>query len=371
VILAPLAWNALTGATVSTDAEAFQRGCPASNLWDSDPRKLCLSRGQFTVTAATNDSVEFDDGSAQSTTVAAGLYNSPAEVAIAIAAAMNAVSSAWQVYWIQGSTNRYRFVVKRTTGTGALTIATDDDSVFKHLLGFRDADRSAAATHTGDYAVTSAPRDSVLVDLTTAKPADCTFLAYPQLSPGGVVRVCTGTTTACSDSTDVVGDSADSECLYLGYAATRSARYVRLDLSDSRRHDAPRAGAGYWYHGPVWDSLEWDVESYQRSLEPRYAANRSLTGQLYAGEVAPVERVRVAFTSGAGLEPRDAHEAENLLAALGINGLVFVALDPTYEPHRESMLARLTAMPSLERVAAESPAGRWRLTLEFERVPVL
>ncbi len=391
MIIAPNSFSEVASGTVQTAAAAFSLGMPAANLFTDDPLEIAELRGTFDVVAGTSDKIDFDEGGGELTaTLTAATYLSPMELCIQVATQMNAVGSNWRASWLQGSTDRFRFKLERTSGTASLlneTGTNQSDSALKALCGFANYDRATAAAHTGDFAALHTTQlaasnlwsgCNVLVDLGSAKPAHASFLANPRLSVGGGVDINTGDTTAVSDDQYRFEDSIDSEVMGLVFSSVTTRRYVRLTLLDPRRTDWPRLGAGHWFYGPVFDTnasdldepIEWEVGSYGREMVSRTTRTQSVAGHPKFGEVAPGERFSVTFRSGPGLSSRVAPALEDLAAALGVSNYCFVALDPDNEPHRETRYCRLTEAPSFVRERRESVHGRWGLTLTFETVDI-
>ena len=383
MILAPVAWNLLSSGTALTAAAAFEKGWPATNLWDADPRKPCRFRNAFT--NASDQHCNFNDGAARTATLAAGTRNSHAEMAIAVAAAFNAVSSNWRAYLIQdpGSATRHRWVVLRTAGTASLQILTGANTAtnfLREMLGFRNEDRSAAGTHTGDFAAVQGTRDVCLVDLGagTSATAHGSILCGLDVSPAACLSVSVGSSTAVSDATYIAGDAADDEAALIPYDVAAGARYVRLEVSDFRREDALRAGIGYWYHGPwldtdavdpLLDRQEWEVSSFARRPQLRAEPQRRITGHWRPVEKEPREEIDLGFGNRPGLGTL-APEVESVLAALGREEKVLVCWDKTREPHRNTRLCRLRETPTITKRPADGPRGRWSVSLKLETVPV-
>ena len=388
--LAPLSWSLLSSATtVSTNAAAWTKGFPAANLWDIDFRKVALARGLFVVDA-TNNKIDFTRAGAKVATLASASYYSPTEFAIEVARAMTAADgAAWRCWWLQGSTNRHRFVLGPNSGTATLDIATGPNvtvNALQLLAGFRKQDRAAAATHTGDLACvhgttpTGSPGDILDVDLGSAKAAHGSVIIYSRLSPGGLVGLSYSSSNPATGVGVTVDDSADSEIQAVFLSSAVAYRYWRLTLSDPRRTDAQLNGAGYWYLGPFFDTdntttsadaKDWEWSSYARGGALRLSSAEGLTGQPFISELLPGETFSIAFDSAPGLGNDQIAAMQDVCAQLGVNTYCIVALDTTNEPVRETTFCRGTALPTFERSPVQSKLGRWRLTLTFEKVVVL
>src|SRR3990167_6822779 len=106
MIIAPFAWNLLPDGSVLTGVNLIQFGSAVANAWDEDPHRVTWFRGRFVVTAGVNDKIDFNDGASVTATLNAATYNSVGEFCVEIARAMNAVSTNWICYWLQGSRRR-------------------------------------------------------------------------------------------------------------------------------------------------------------------------------------------------------------------------------------------------------------------------
>lgn len=114
------------------------------------------------VVAAQNDRIDFNDGSNKTATVAPGDYTNPADLATAVATALNAVSTNWTCTY--SSTTR-KFTIDRTSGTKNLRWNSGTNvGLGIHLtLGYRIADVTAGSA--GDFA-TEAQRFVIGLDTT-------------------------------------------------------------------------------------------------------------------------------------------------------------------------------------------------------------
>lgn len=377
MIIATESSNILKAAATSvlTSALAFEVGFPAANAVTTDLRQVLRWARGHTVTAGVNDKDDFDDGSGRTATLNAGLY-SPQEFAAEVARARNAVSSAGQAWWLQGSSNRYRLVISRTAGTWSALVATGANAAtnaLRLLGGFRNEDRAAAATLTGDYATILGPYASIRYDLGSAKQANVAAVVNPRCSPAAVWELGAGATTACTDATWTWGNAHDTELLVLPLTAF-SYRYVEFRCIDPRRTDESSVGAGYLYLGQGFDTdssadvdrVNFEAESYARSLEIRSTLTPSIVGPAHLDELEPGERFGVAFGSLPGLAPGMFPAVQTLVAGLGHSGWALVMLDST-EPHRESAWCRLVDVPTSGRQFGADGAGRWSLPLQFEK----
>ena len=87
-------------------------GYEASNIYDDFRSSLWITTGQFEITSS-NMNLYFNASGAKTATIAVGSYTTPALLAAAIQAAMNAVSSGFTVsYDSAGET--YKFTIAST-----------------------------------------------------------------------------------------------------------------------------------------------------------------------------------------------------------------------------------------------------------------
>ena len=354
--------NLLTAATVTTPSNSFEPGFPAANLANSDPRQPAVWRGGFLVEAGVNDAIDAD-GDTVHATLTPGWYYSPVEFAQEIARAMtDAAGADWLCWWLQGSTNRSRFVLGPATGSKALEVASGTNTAsnaLRLLAGFRNQDRTAAATHTGDYA---ARHSSALVvyDLGSAKTGDAAFIVGCNGSAGAVARVTVGAADPPAGDSYTFTGHHDGDLMAVFGIDSAAARYVSFALDDSYSTGQRLQTGGLWY-GPVLDLQQWEWMSYRRKGEIIRSGSTGVTGRPFFSEMAPGESFTVAYQSAPGLTLADAEALESVLRAEGTHGLMFIALDPDNEPIRETRLCRIAETP-IKRFAAGS-AGRYSLTI--------
>lgn len=375
--IAPLSWNLCASGTVSSVANVFELGSPAANLFDADPFKVCRWRGLFAVSAGNSDKLYYTGSGVRTATLTATNYLSNAELCIHVAARINAEEAVGaQLAWLQGSTNRYRFGIY-TSSSISLQIEGKSACVLTKLMGFRDADRSAATSHVGDFAAVGQRQSICLVDLASAKGAYCSIVANVMTSPGAMLSIARGTSSAVSNATDYFDTHYDDEVMTVWYSDPTPYRFVSLAVSDPRTELVPRIGLGYWYHGMFYDTdaaADFDAQdfegpSYARAGEIHSVISPGIQGQPFISEIEPGEKFEVSFDASPGMGPSGLPAIEDLITTLGVNGLAFVALDPVNEPHRETCLARCVSLPSLGHMASQSKHGRWRVPLTFERIP--
>lgn len=380
MIIAPLAWNLATNATVNTVAKAFERGSPASNLFTTDPRQRCVFRGEFGVAALDNDKCDYNDGSAKVATLNAGAYYG-AEILIEVARAFNVSSSNWLARHGSTAGGRNRIWVARTSGTSTLQIASGANAAYNFLVklcGFRIADRTpAAAIHQGDFSTVHYNTNTVEIDLGSAKTATASFVAGVQAGPGCCVWV-RDTVTGYHH-----GDAYDSEVMAAFFDDTPlSAQTIRLEVSDPRTEEVDRTAVGYWYYGPTFNTDRASTydrvnfEAYTRAGEIRYIRKPGVTGQPFISEVEPGDTVTVAFGAAPGFSSGMVPAVESLCRALKTINYAFLAFDHRPieqggEWNRESGLFRLKGLPTFEHLPYESKLGRWATTLTFEKVALL
>jgi len=357
LIIAPWEWSLLNaaGASVTTSTSSFELAFPASNLFTADKRQPAVFRGGFLVVTGSNDKIDFR-GNTKHATLNAGWYRSPAEFAQEIARAMTAADTVeWRWWWKQGSTDRHRFEGGPITGTSTLDILTGTSHTknsLNLLAGFRNQDRTAASTHTGDFAAIHS-RDQVVVDLGLTATAHASFIVGLKSSPDAVVWLQEDSVDppTASDGIYFPGH-ADESILALYNIVGSLHRYVGLNINDAANSAAQRTQIGAWWYGPVFNtmrttlySIEWEWQSYKRKGELHRAEVDGVLGRPFFSEMAPGETFSVSFASAPGLNPELIAPAQSLMETLGNHGLAFVGLDPVNEPIRETRLCYLTPSP--------------------------
>lgn len=380
--LAPLGWNYLSSGTVSTNVKSFMRGFPAANMFDTNVCKPTIFRGYWSVVAGQTDKIDLTDGGALVATLNAGSYYCAEELCIEVARALNAVSTNWYAYHIQeAATGNYlRFALVRTGGgTASLQLATGSPNYASNallfLMGFRPQDRTASANHVGDLAQIHEAADGCEVDLGSAKAASIGFLVNVSGSPNTMCSVEIGASANPGEYAYLFGDH-DPDVMCVAYDPIVARRYVRLEVSDPHRTDAPYVSVGYWYHGPHLDvddatffdrqNFEWG--SYSRQPSREFGLVEGKGGSQHLSDKAPGEVFRVAFSGSPGVGPSGEGGLEDFAAALGTSGLFFCALDTDNEPHTETRLCRLVEAPTFRRLASGTKLGRVSVELACEVV---
>ncbi|MDP3972831.1 MAG: hypothetical protein Q8P61_07990 [Candidatus Nanopelagicales bacterium] len=383
--IAPLAWNFVGDqGTITSSALLFSRGKPAANCHDTDMGKVAEWRGAIHVTAGTNDKSDFTDSVAGAlvATLNAGTYNSVVQYCVELARAHNTASgltaySFWHEQHPTSSTNRIR--AARAGGTVSFQIATGAnaaDNALRISGGYRDADRSAAAAHVGDFAVVGDYQDIALDFGATRYAADASFLYRPDFSTAAAVTIRGGTAATTGDFEAIAAEHADDTLLYIPYVASTYYRYISLRVLDPQREDRQRASLAYWYHGPTFDTVrsgevdvdDWEWQSLNLEHVQRCRVTGGISGQPHWSEVAPGLQFSLGFLGQPGLSPNYAAGVNHLLRSLGVEALAFVVLDPDDEPHRSTFLCRVLSAPAPERIATQSRLGRESLSLVFEVV---
>ena len=373
MILCPTAQNLLSKyGTLSTGAAAFGLGKPGTNLVTTDPMAVAEWRGTFTVVLNVNDDLPFTGTGARTPVLTPGTYHGPAAFAAHVESIMNGAgdSTAYQVSFSQATTGGfYRFHVYNGSQTFSIDGATTPTtSAWVLLMGFTATDTATGAENVGDF-VASSGANLALYDLGAAYAADVGIVANLSASPGGVVSVQVGSTSAVSDDEFIAGDHLDGSCTLLVYNADVRHRYVQFTVTDPRREDALRTSAGYLYHGPAFrsdisdDEAEWinfDRGGLTRERSGRSLVSTGQSGRVSLAEAQPGEVVSLPF-GGSGVGGQIA-EVEAIVTMLGSQGRAFLCSDPDTEPHRESALVRLASMPTYQRTGA----GRSTTSLSFE-----
>jgi hypothetical protein len=376
--IAPLAWNLLTAANITTAAAAFRPGFPVGSVVTDDPLEVAIGSGLWVVTANVNDDVCFDEGGAELIgTIAPGIYNGWMAYAIGVATAMNAVGSNWQAYQIQGSTNRGKWELGRTSGTGALRCqnGTSTFTAWRDLGFNEDADRSAAASHTGDVpAVHGTGGEQVAADLTTAQSAQMAAIVHPISGRGLAPVVNFGTTSAVADATETDWGDYDDELMVCFFASPHTYRYVRFDLPSQHAASLPEVGAGILFLGPYFElenSYEWDSKAHGNQL--KLTGPTGISGTPFLSELRAGEVFRVEWRAAPGWGDADTGAMRNLLEDLGVNALAIVSFDQSVgRKNTETRLCRLVQMPQMPHSYGRDRSGAWKgITLDWEVKGVL
>jgi hypothetical protein len=372
-----LSENRVNSALLSTASTVALKGFPQANLTDADePRRPTLYRGQFVVTAGVNDALNFTDTGARSAVVAPATYPNPAAFANAIAAAMNGAGGAtdYIVYWDQSATNRNRFVIEKAASTVSLEINTGAGaatSCLRLLCGFRNADRTAAASHVADLAVIHQPTftgatagDYTRWDLATVKPMQAAVLVSPHLSPGARPYLDFGTSSATGNDAEIKFGDFDDE-LMCAFFTLQTHRYVALHLCDPHREDLSYVGAGLCWVGNWYaPSHTWTATSRSGRMLTS-SSKGEITGTPFLSEMQAGDSFNFSLEVASDMDG-----LAEVLRSAGMNDRLAVALDPLNEPNRETRLCRLAAMPTLERKQRETRLGWWALNCSFVVEPV-
>lgn len=368
--LIPLASSLLAGIAATQRSPAFP-GFPLANITDAtDLERLTLLRGSVQVVAGGYDQI-FIDG-AGAVTVAAGTYSMP-ELCARMTIDCAGLANNQRFHWRQDSAARHH--VEHTSSAGSILNngTTITRNILFRLCGYNQGNTASATTHTADFPVihhllangTTGVGDQVQWDLTAARTATCAVLIYPELSAGGEYRVHFGTTATAIDATET-SISQVQGVMPLWFAAERTYRYVTLELYDPHRDDFASVGAGFLHVGRYFEPTKnWAPSAHNLTRSMWVRPEELRDGQAFLGAARVRDRLRLAW-DGSGLGADDSAGLAALYAAVGLEGYVVIASDPTDESVRETRLCRVAEPPTLTRRTGTDRTGHdlAELTLE-------
>ncbi len=207
----------------------FQR----SKVWRSDPEG-----GQFIITAATNDKIDFDEGGGELTaTLVAGTFTATT-LQTEIKTRMDAAGAdTYTVLWSK-STGKWTI---SSTGTFSLPIATGTNTatnVLKLSLGFANSDLTSASSHTGaNIAIHTEER--LILDLSTTETISLFALIEDpvnnfQFSAGATLKIegnATNVWTSPSFSTTFTIDTKYRNALEI-FSPAQTLRFWSIEIID-------------------------------------------------------------------------------------------------------------------------------------------
>jgi hypothetical protein len=258
-----------------------------------------------------------------------------------------------------------------TSGTIALPIASGSqtaNNVLREVYGFRDADRAAAASHTGDFPVSGL----LAVAAFSGGAIGGRFVAGLDASPGAFVVSAYMITSYPSVSNTSFDAPIDSDVLFWRESAADSY----LVIEDPHRADNRRTSATYFYSGPIFDSDDreiahdssnFSIDSLSFGLAPRSTIKDTLDGHPSINAMRSRETIDLAFT-GSAMAASGGITLIGLLEALGEQAKLFICLDET-EPARMSRLC-VVESKTVETLAGGSPHGRVGVSLKLRCLDV-
>lgn len=218
--------------TISADSAAS--GLPVRYLNDQLPSKPWRSRTGWTIVTGWNDSLDFDSGGGEiEAVIAAGTYETPALMAGAIQAALEAADST-PVWDVNYQTPVIRFTIAAdvpfdllaATGTNIATgIWTD--------IGYDAVDQTGFSNYVGDFEVLQS-RHYISCDFQSAQAMTTAILLEDNVSAGGSVTVQFSATSildalTAPDATQALTDRGD---LWHAYFNSQSFQYVVFVIED-------------------------------------------------------------------------------------------------------------------------------------------
>lgn len=384
MIVAPRSRNAAPQATVLDFAPGnTYPGFPVANLWHSDARKPTRWRHVTNIRTGVNDRIDGDDGAPFVATLNQGFYVGMPAICAERARALNAVSSNWVCYQLQGSTNRYRVVLARTSGTASLLNATGPNVARCELTqtgGFRAEDRSAAGEHVGDVPATQGLSAQLALDFGEARGPFSGAIFYAlDASPAAIVYVHAGATNPAADAFAVARE-VDADGILLPFTSTTAYRYYLATIGDPRRQDKPYVGLGEFWMGTWFDTdrtgwarIEAEKDGFGYALEFRSIVTERRHGYPTFSEVRPGELYTAPFLSAPGVDPAEEPSYAALLRDLGRTGEAYVSAGTAGTgagPDSAPLAAacRLCRLDGLPVIGQNQETGRYSVTFRWRVV---
>lgn len=225
--------------TASSESPDFR----AENLRDERRGKVWRSNetGTFVVTAASNDKIDFDEGSGTITaTVAPGTFTSTT-LSAAIKSALESIGSETYSVSQSGSTGKFT-ITSDTGGTFELLWATGGSgSLINVTIGFPLTDQTGSLTYTGPIIAIHFPDENIVFDLATIEEVDSVALLFDpivksQLSSNAIVKIQANgadSWAAPAISEVITIDSTYDNGLHF-FTSDESYRYWRLVIEDPK-----------------------------------------------------------------------------------------------------------------------------------------
>ena len=378
--LMPVSRNILTGASLVPSTHRYEPAFQPDNLLDfANPGKPCLGLGAIRTTYV---HIDFKEGGAfLLATLKTTAMENPAAVCAEAALKMTAAGAhVYHWHWRQdgAARSRYRFVCTDETGNCTLhpnTGPNEATSALKYVMGFRNQDRSFAATHQGDLAISHNPvgvGDAVIWDMSSAKAATVAVIVRPYSSRGLRASVDMGITNSVGNFHHNFGDH-DTEIMFTEFSSAQSYRFAQVSFTDPHREDvlAPLGtGAGCFYLGPHTeiDDFAWSTYVDGREINTTHAFGTA--GAPFLSEYAVGQKIHFEFTAQPGLSPKDAATLYSMFRGMGTHDRLIVAMDPANEPNRETALCEVVSPPTMPRHRVQSKAGRRTLAVDLAKVRV-
>lgn len=233
---------------------------PAINALVDSPSLAWRSRngsgsgnGLFTITAASNDKIDFDEGGAELTaTLTAGSYTGTS-LATEVKTQMDAAGG---TYTVSYSESTGKFTIARAAGNFTLRwqSGTNTAKTAGVTLGFNvAANDTGADTYTSDYARYHS-QEYLTFDLGAASIYNSIAIINHNLSASATITLYGADDAAFTTNlvTDSLTYNAASLYEYLGTARTK--RYVKLHISD------PANSSGYVSVGTIFLGYYFDLD---------------------------------------------------------------------------------------------------------------
>ena len=136
--------NNLAGLTLNdVQFSSELSGFPGTNAFNEFRSSLWKTSGHFLITLDSNDKIYINDGSDKTATITAGSYTSATDLCVAMATALNAVSSNWScTYDTFGGT--YKFTISRSSAA-VLRLSVTSESIWD-TIGFTSTINTASLT---------------------------------------------------------------------------------------------------------------------------------------------------------------------------------------------------------------------------------
>jgi hypothetical protein len=252
-----LAYNnlaVLPGTVITASSEAV--GYAASRLRDEGPGITWRSKLGWNITTY-NDKLEYDRGGVKTAVIAQGNYATPALLAAAVVAALEAVDNTpeWACSYNAGTkrfaiTSNLAFAPKCATGPNVGTSVHRD-------LGFTSTDKNSGTFQEAENASYKS-REWLKVDLGSALAVTAGIVKHHNIgATGTMVLQGTGADTVVAwASPDVSLTLAGNAAIRIAYQASVSKRYWRIIIDDVETNPAGYTEVGHAFLGPYTAPLK-------------------------------------------------------------------------------------------------------------------
>lgn len=320
--------NLVRAAATVLSVSSEQSGTPRSWLQDEDRGLKLRSKTGWNIVSGRNDKIDFSRPGVMQATIAAGNYATPALVAAAVVAALEAAdANTWTCTYNSG-TGKFTiggaaaFSLLFATGAGVAA------GTSAHLdLGYTSTDKGAAVSQVAENASYKS-REWITVDLGSAQAVTCGIVIEHNLGASGTITqqghtADTAAGWAAPDVSDVLtGDST----IRLAYRASASKRYWRLLIDDVSTNTAGFTELGVWFVGAyVEPGVNYSV-NFTKLPQPLSTVVRAI-----GGSVRRDARPSYWVYSMSWLEVPEADRAKLAawVAACPVGEPFFLAFDPT------------------------------------------